>query len=247
MGKKKGCLIFIVGFFLVGIIANIIAPGETKNSSTESKEIVNKEEIDLKEFIKVNVVDSRGDSIELDKGVLKDKLELKHNYLVEVKNISQEYEFEGTVTFDNVDLMDNYGTLKIGPGQSTYLEMKFNNNNATYTISGKMKKVIDYGNEYKVLGSKVRGQNKENVFIGIEKPDDLNAKKIAKYFKDSYKNENLDSLTVYIYEKGYTLKDTSAMSKDAIYDVSVYKEKGEYKYYLYKDPEGKCIEEGVLK
>ncbi|WP_343101406.1 hypothetical protein [Romboutsia sp. MSSM.1001216sp_RTP31141st1_G3_RTP31141_220114] len=248
MEKKRYYLMIVVGFIFICTTVVTLVHGKTKNNSSELKEIVTKEEIDPEEFIKVNVIDLKGNIIELDEAISSNKLELKHNYLVEVHNTNKEYEFEGTVKFENVDLMENYGTLKIEPGHSANMEMKFNNNDVKYTISGKMKKVIDHRNEYNILGSAVKGENKENVFIGIEQTDDLlNAEEIVKDFIDNYKGKKLNMLTVYIYEEGYTLKDTLEMSKDAIYEIIVHREKDEYKYYLYKKSEGKCIEKGVLK
>lgn len=248
MEKKRYYLMIVVGFIFICTTVVTLVHGKTKNNSSELKEIVTKEEIDPEEFIKVNVIDLKGNSIELDEAISSDKLKLKHNYLVEVHNTNKEYEFEGTVKFDNVDLMDNYENLKIEPGHSANIEMKFNEKDVKYTVSGKMKKVIDHRNEYNILGSAVKGENKENVFIGIEQTDDLlNAEEIAKDLIDNYKGKKLNTLTVYIYEEGYKLKDTLEMSKDAIYEIIVHKDKEEYKYYLYKKTEDKCIEKGVIK
>nr|UWI48574.1 hypothetical protein NZ312_10660 [Clostridioides difficile] len=78
---------------------------------------------------------------------------------------------------------------------------------------------------YNVLGEKTKhgGTYGDFKFVGIEIPKDFdpsNCKNLSNDFL-SYYNENIDTITVYVYENGYKLESEQDMYKNSLYDITI--------------------------
>lgn len=216
--------------------SNVEVNGETNKIS---EELASSSSGDLS-HIKVKITGLDGKEYYLDKGLFKDQIKFNQDVYVEVSNESTDSKFVGAIHFNGASILDQYGTLEVLPGQSQQLKVTFSKDDATYSLDGEMIKVVDnsYIDKYKVLGSKTRNMLVgQAVYCGIEIPDSFtedDTESILNDFIESYSSDmTVEMLTVYVYEKGYVMSDTTDMYKNAIYILDAYlNDDGTYSYSL---------------
>ncbi|HBG7496152.1 TPA: hypothetical protein KRD93_003106 [Clostridioides difficile] len=104
---------------------------------------------------------------------------------------------------------------------------------------------------YNVLGEKTRhgGTYGDFKFVVIEMPKDFdpsNCKNLSKDFLNYY-NENVDTITVYVYEKCYKLESEQDMYKNSLYDITIeHRDEDTCVYSVWDVKSEKITDEGSL-
>lgn len=245
--KKNGCLIPIIIFLGLFIVFFINMVNDTNAYLEELKKPetlgnADKEHSVSTDLSSIEVKITGDDGIEyyIDKGLFKDKIAFNKDVYVQIYNTSQDSKFVGTIHFNGASILDQYGELEILPTQSQQLKVTFSNDDTSYSLNGKMIKVVnnDDINKYNILGSKTRNTlNGQAVYCGIEITDSFtgdDTESILNDFIESYSSDmTVEMLTVYVYEKGYVMSDTNDMYKNAIYTLEAYlNDDGTYSYSL---------------
>ena len=76
--------------------------------------------------------------------------------------------------------------------------------------------------------------------------DPSNCKNLSKDFLNYY-NENVDTITVYVYEKGYKLESEQDMYKNSLYDITIeHRDEDTCVYSVWDVKSEKITDEGSL-
>lgn len=238
----------ILGIFTIFllVISNNINSDQIKPTDSNKPEISeqsNKDEdtshCQVEECISVELIGSDGKQLYIDKGLTKDKLAYDEEVYVSVNNSSEDCKFVGSIYMEGAGWAGQFGEMDIMPGGGKNLKYTLKDGNTKYRLNGEMIKVLDNDalSKYKILGSKSSDSltsNNKFVRVGIEIPDGFTVESssgICKDFITTYsKSISIEEITIYIYEQGYIMNDTSDMYKNALYAITAYMNEGGYAY-----------------
>ncbi|PHV72203.1 hypothetical protein CS063_01640 [Sporanaerobium hydrogeniformans] len=260
--------VVVIVFLLILGIGIVIGDIEASDSGVESasngkmnivqtnNEANSNLHCDVKDCISVELIGSDGKQLYIDKGITKDKLAYEEDIYLSVENTSQDCKFVGSIYIDGAGFMGQYGGIEIMPGAAQQLKYTIKNSNTKYQIDGQMVQVLnnDILSKYKILASKIKtGIVDEDKYIrvGIEIPDDFDVNNpidVLSDFLDIYtKSYGIEEIIIYIYEKGYAMKNTSDMYKNALYAITAYVGEEGYSYDVEDLKNDKILFSGELK